>query len=146
MAVSRQFDHEKLKVDQLQLELIGGIAELFQEIAQCKQPRLSEVLEQLDRASLSCLLNMAEGNGRRASRQRAKFFDDARGSATECAACSDALVAKRSVPSSRVVAGKQMLIEVVSMLTKLVELFEQPTIPATPTGGTRPSSPANRTR
>ena len=39
-----------------------------------------ELREQLDRASLSALANIAEGNGRRQRRQRAKFFDDARGS------------------------------------------------------------------
>jgi four helix bundle protein len=40
-----------------------------------------EVCDQLDRASLSFLLNTAEGNGKRQGKQLAKFFDDARGSA-----------------------------------------------------------------
>ena len=47
------------------------------------------------------LLNTAEGNGRRQGRQRAKFFDDARGSAIECAACLDASVAKGFVVLQR---------------------------------------------
>jgi four helix bundle protein len=55
-----------------------------------------ELIEQLDRASLSVLLNTAEGNGKRQG-QRAKFFDDARGSAFECAACLDASVASASL-------------------------------------------------
>jgi hypothetical protein len=42
------------------------------------------------------LLNTAEGNGKRQGKQRAKFFDDARGPAVECAACLDALAAKTS--------------------------------------------------
>jgi hypothetical protein len=37
------------------------------------------------------------GDGR--DRQRAKFFDDARGSAIECAACLDASVAKTELDS-----------------------------------------------
>jgi hypothetical protein len=41
-----------------------------------------ELIEQLNRASLSMLLNTAEGNGKRHGRHRAKFFDDARGSAS----------------------------------------------------------------
>jgi|SRR6266853_6941490 four helix bundle protein len=63
----------------------------------CESPALHkrELLDQLDRASLSALLNTAEGNGKRPGRQRAKSFDDARGSAIECAACLDASVAKR---------------------------------------------------
>jgi hypothetical protein len=39
--------------------------------------------------------NSVEGNGKRQGLQRARFFDDARGSALECAACLDASVAKR---------------------------------------------------
>jgi four helix bundle protein len=39
-------------------------------------------------------LNPAEGHGRRQGRQRAKFFDDARGSAIECAACLEAIRAR----------------------------------------------------
>jgi four helix bundle protein len=63
-----------------------------------------ELIEQLDRASLSVLLNTAEGNG-----QRAKFFEDARGSAFECAACLDASVAKGFVSIDRVPPGKKCL-------------------------------------
>jgi four helix bundle protein len=77
----------------------------------------------LDRASLSSLFNTAEGNGKRQRATRAKFFDDARGSATECAGCLDALVAKRVCGPERVVEGKQMLARIVAMLTKLVHLY-----------------------
>ena len=51
------------------------------------------------------------------------FFDDARGSATECAACLDALVAKKVCNVQRVEPGKSLLVRIVSMLTKLVERF-----------------------
>jgi hypothetical protein len=46
------------------------------------------------------------------------------GSATECAACLDALVAKHACTSERVQPGNAMLERVVSMLTKLVARFE----------------------
>ena len=82
------------------------------------------MLDQLGRASLSALLNTAEGNGKRQGRQRAKSFDDARGSAIECAACLDASVAKRLVSYQRVCPGKEMLGRVVAMLTRLVERFD----------------------
>jgi hypothetical protein len=78
------FDHERLEVYRVQLRVIGWLADLFEELQTVKRGRLTEALEQLDRASLSVLLNIAEGNGRRGSQQRVKFFDDARGSATEC--------------------------------------------------------------
>jgi four helix bundle protein len=120
-----QFDHEKLDVYQLELRFITWATGLLVELKELKIPNLREVSDQLDRASLSALLNTAEGNGRRGSLQRAKFFDDARGSGTECAACRDALVAKGAVPAARIVEGKEMLIRVVSMLSKLVARFEE---------------------
>ena len=84
-----------------------------------------EVCDQLDRASLSTLLNTAEGNGKRMGRQRAKFFDDARGSAVECAACLDALVAKNLIDHSEASEGKIILLRIVAMLTRLVRRFER---------------------
>src|SRR5437867_619315 len=65
------------------------------------------------------LESAAEGNRRRQGRQRAKFFDDARGSAIECAACLDASVAKGFAFSERIRSGKEMLVRIVAMLTKL---------------------------
>ena len=52
----------------------------------------------------------AEGNGKRQMKTRAKFFDDARGSATECAACLDSLVAKRACTEERIEHGKSLLV------------------------------------
>ena len=126
MPALRQFDHEKLQVYQLELEFISWLTDLFVEIQAAKVPRLAEVLDQLDRASLSALLNTAEGNGRRATQQRVKFFDDARGSCTECAACLDALVAKRACKKERVFEGKDMLLSNVSILSALISRFEKP--------------------
>lgn len=118
------FDNEKLDVYKLELEFISWLTKLFEELRDRKAARLAEVLDQLDRASLSQLLNTAEGNGKRVSQLRARFFDDARGSTTECAACLDALVAKRACDSKRTAEGKAMLHRIVSMLTKLVDRFD----------------------
>jgi hypothetical protein len=63
--------------------------------------------EQLDGASLWALLNTAEGHGRRQGGQRAKCFDDARGSAIECAACLDASVAKGFASLDRIKPAKK---------------------------------------
>jgi four helix bundle protein len=87
------FDHEKLDVYQVELAFIAWVSPLLIETRTAAQGFYREVCDQLDRASLSFLLNTAEGNGKRQGKQRAKFFDDARGSAVECAACLDALVA-----------------------------------------------------
>jgi len=123
MPTTRQFDHEKLEVYQLELQFIRWLADLFEELCDAKRGRIAETLDQIDRASLSFLLNTAEGNGRRASQQRVRFFDDARESATESAACLDALVAKRAATELRVSEGKALLVRIVSMLTKLIGRF-----------------------
>ena len=96
------FDHEKLEVYCLELQFVAWIADFFDDVSRCSVQCRRELFEQLDRASLSTLLNTAEGNGKRQGRQRAKFFDDARGSAIECAACLDASVAKRFVSNDRI--------------------------------------------
>ena len=119
------FDHEKLDVYRLELRFITWVTRLLLDIKQrSTNARIADVSDQLDRASLSALLNTAEGNGRRQGRTRAKFFDDARGSATECAACLDALVAKAVCSGGEIDEGKQLLLRIASMLTKLIERFD----------------------
>ena len=118
------FDHERLEVYKLQLQFIGWVTALLEEVEQQSSRKTREIREHLDESSVSVLLNIAEGNGKRQRQVRAKFFDDARGSATECAACLDALVAKTACTLDRVQPGKAMLERVVSMLTKLVARFD----------------------
>jgi four helix bundle protein len=118
------FDHEKLDVYGVELEFVAWTADFFDDAAQSPIQHRRELLDQLDRASLSALLDTAEGNGKRPGRQRAKSFDDARGSAIECAACLDASVAKRIVSVDRIRQGKEMLARIVAMLTRLVDRFD----------------------
>jgi four helix bundle protein len=122
------FDHEKLDVYHLELKFIGWVTPLLEEVSRTAAGKTSEVRDQLDRASLSALLNTAEGNGKRQRQGRAKFFDDARGSATECAACLDALIAKGAAKEERVTEGKKMLLRIVSMLCGLVDRFDSPAV------------------
>jgi four helix bundle protein len=117
--MAAQFDHEKLDVYQLSLEFVAWAEGLIVE----SKRQARETCDHLDRASLSILFNIAEGNGKRQTRTRASFFDIARGSATECAACLDAMVAKKICTSDRVKDGKALLFRIVSMLTKLVDRF-----------------------
>ncbi len=124
---SPMFDHEKLDVYQLELQFIAWVTDLLEEVWKTvPKGKTAEVCDQLDRASLSALLNTAEGNGKRQRQVRAKFFDDARGSATECAGCLDALVAKRAVMEERVLDGKKVLVRIVSILCALVDRFDAP--------------------
>ncbi|MBV9657945.1 MAG: four helix bundle protein, partial [Verrucomicrobia bacterium] len=81
--------HEKLRVYQQALQLIAWLDPLLERL-----PRTLAVHNQLDRASTSVPLNIAEGNGKSTSADRCRLLDDARGSVLECAACLDVLVAR----------------------------------------------------
>ena len=122
--MNHMFDHEKLDVYGVELEFIRWLTDFLEEVSEYPAAQRRELVDQLDRASMSALFNTAEGNGKRQGRQRAKFFDDARGSALECAACLDAAVAKRVATNDRIHPGKEMLARVVAMLTRLVERFD----------------------
>ena len=118
-----RFDHEDLDVYQLELQFIAWVTALIEEVKTTAGSKVREVSNHLDRASLSALFNTAEGNGKRQSKLRGRFFDDARGSAAECAACFDALVAKGVCTVDRIDEGKALLFRIVSMLTELVNRF-----------------------
>ena len=121
--MSEALDHESLDVYKLELSFISWVTALIQEAKKARDVSVAEVRDQLDRSSLSSLLNTAEGNGKRQRHLRARYFDDARGSATESAACLDAIVAKGAASPERIQAGKDMLLRIVQMLTKMVERF-----------------------
>jgi four helix bundle protein len=110
-----QFDHEKLSVYQESIRFITWISELLENI-----PKSLSVHNQLDRASTSIPLNIAEGNGKYTSADRCRYFDSARGSALECAACLDVLVAKMKIDGDKVKMGKDQLCQIVSMLIGLI--------------------------
>jgi four helix bundle protein len=77
-----------------------------------------EISSQLRRAALSINLNIAEGTGRFDKDQR-KFLITARGSALECAAVLDALVAV-GVRDPAIQEGHALLVRIVSMLTRMI--------------------------
>ena len=86
-----------------------------------KLPKSISVRDQLDRASTSIPLNLAEGNGKFTSTDRCRFFDIARGSALESAAALDVAVAKKRLDAEEIVDGKRVLAEVVAMLVGLIK-------------------------
>jgi len=91
------FDHEKLEVYREAIGFIAWLSELAEGTV-----RLGDVKDQLDRASTSIPLNIAEGNGKYTSKDRCRFFDTAHGSALECAAGLDILVAKRKLAPDQI--------------------------------------------
>ena len=110
------FDHEKLEVYREAIALIAWLSELLETLG-----RVGDVLDQLDRASTSIALNIAEGNGKFSPKDRCKFFDTAHASALECAAGLDILVAKRKITPDQIRPGKERLQGIVRMLMGLLK-------------------------
>src|SRR6185436_2174244 len=110
-----RFDHEKLTVYQRSLKFIAWTTELLERV-----PSKLSVHGQLDRASTSIPLNIAEGNGRFTPSDRCRFFDIARGSTLECAAALDVLAAKNVLTEADIDPGKADLAEMTSMLVGLI--------------------------
>lgn len=115
-----QFGHETLHVYQESIRLVIWVSELLETI-----PKNLSVYNQLDRASTSIPLNIAEGNGKYTSADRCRYFDSAHGSALECAACLDVLVAKKKVNEEHVKKGKIQLYQIVSMLVGLIRAHSE---------------------
>ena len=110
------FDHEKLNVYQDSIRFATWTNEVLEII-----PKGLAVHNQLDRASTSIPLNISEGNGKFTGADRCKFFDIARGSALECAACLNVLLARKKITSEKAIEGKEILSPIVSMLVGLIK-------------------------
>jgi four helix bundle protein len=114
------FDHEKLDVYQKAIAFCGWIGEFLTAVSSKAAAK-----DQLDRASTSIPLNIAEGNGKFSSKDRARFFEVARGSALECAACLDVLLVRKLAKDEQVILAKEQLGRIVQMLIGLLRKFSE---------------------
>jgi len=106
--------HEKLTVYQRSIEFVGWLGPLLDGLASGGAAK-----NQLDRASTSVPLNIAEAQGRFSTADRSHFLQIASGSALECAAALDVLVARNRLERTEIEQGKRLLVEIVSMLRGL---------------------------
>src|SRR6266487_2685016 len=110
------FDHEKLEVYREAIAFVAWLTGLLEGAV-----RVGDVKDQLDRAATSIPLNIAEGNGKYALKDRCRFFDIAHGSALECSAGLDVLVAKAKLTIDQIRPGKERLQRIVRMLMGLIK-------------------------
>ena len=78
-----------------------------------------EIKDQLKRASISIVLNIAEGYGKATNDDRSKFYNIAKGSAHESAAIMDASKLLELISGEEYSKGKELLYRIVCMLVKL---------------------------
>jgi four helix bundle protein len=111
LACPEDFDFERLdvyKASKVHLEFA------------CRLRIAAKVRDQLDRASESILLNIAEGSGKPAgSRDRRKFYNIALGSAKECACAWTILSTRRRVDHELARSAREVLLRIVAMLIRM---------------------------
>src|SRR5512140_1219926 len=105
--------HESLDVYQLALKFHLGVMTL---LPQRGSPTLRD---QLERASISIILNIAEGAGRRSPADRRRHFVIAQGSTYECAAILDILRLRKIAQTTRCLNARNYAVRIAQMLAKL---------------------------
>ena len=110
------FDHEKLDVYRCAIQFLALSAEIVQALPKGN----SSLGDQLRRAALSIPLNIAESAGKPTAADRKRFSGIARGSAMECGAILDACRVLELADEECVEKGKQLLVRIVSMLSKMI--------------------------
>jgi four helix bundle protein len=108
-----ELDHERLDVYQAALH--------FLPLALSLVPRQGEraLLDQLERACQSIVLNIAEGAGRHSAPDKRRFYEMAKGSATECAAILDILRVRGIGGAERHAEARAVIVRVTQMLSRL---------------------------
>lgn len=112
-----QFDHENLDVYQVAIELVILIDEIVENLPRGR----SYLADQFLRAGTSVVLNIAEGAGEYSSDEKNRFYRMARRSATECAGILDICQRLKLVAANRHESGRENLLRVVAMLTRMVK-------------------------
>jgi four helix bundle protein len=114
--MEKKFSHEKLIVYNRSLEFVEFVENLLSRF----KDKLN-VYDQIDRSSTSIPLNIAEGTGKFTVKDKNRYYDIARGSAVESAACLDVLLKRNRITLEESVKGKELLYEIVSMLIGLIK-------------------------
>jgi four helix bundle protein len=114
------FDFEKLKVYGMSLEFIRNIFRITKELPRDYQYSLGD---QIRRASLSILNNIAEGSGKNSKREKAQFYRISLSSARECIPMLTILNKEKLVPESATNDLRESCIHICNMLGRLIAVI-----------------------
>jgi four helix bundle protein len=109
------FDHEKLEAYQLAIDFVVAADGLVGSLPRGR----AHLADQFHRAATSIPLNIAEGAGEFSPQDKARFYRIALRSATECAALLDVGTRLALCDESKAGKAREVLVRIVSMLTKL---------------------------
>jgi len=111
------FDHEKLDVYRTAIDFLARANDVVETLPRGR----GYLADQLQRAALSIVLNIAEGAGKFSPKDKAAFYARARGSTTESAAVLDVCECLKLIPLPTFNNNKQILERIAQMLTKLIK-------------------------
>lgn len=115
---TQQFDHERLDVYQVSLDLIVLIDKVIEHLPRGR----AYLADQLQRAGTSVSLNIAEGAGEYSASEKGRFYRMAKRSATECAGIFEICHRLQIIEEIRYLKARELLIRIVSMLTKMAQI------------------------
>lgn len=116
-----ELDHERLDVYRVALDFAAWAYTVCRTLKGLDRP----TRDQLIRASQSIALNIAEGCGKIPMADRGRFLQIASGSARECGAILDILDRCGVLDREAVRNGKELLVRIVAMLTRMIERRNQ---------------------
>ena len=125
------FDHQKLDVYQVAIDFVA----LADDVVEALPRGRAYLADQLQRASTSIPLNVAEGAGEFSRKDKARFYRMALRSATECAALLDVCRKLRLVDPAQLQRGHDLLDRAVAMLTKMARAMGEEPERASPGAG-----------
>jgi four helix bundle protein len=114
-------DHERLEVYQVALELFDLIDDIVEHLPRGR----GHLADQLSRAGLSVVNNIAEGAGKFSPGDKRRYYLIANGSTTESAAMLDVCLRRKLVSDDSHRRGKQLAERIVAMLTKLAKSHDR---------------------
>ena len=117
-------DHEKLDVYRVARELSREVCRLTKKARRKRERR--DMVDQVNRATASIPLNLAEGSGETSDGRKAYFYRIARGSATELSAALDHMVDMEMLVEGDIATAKALIVRIGAMLYKLTRSVNTP--------------------
>ncbi len=111
------FDHEKLDIYQITIKFVMLIEKIVGGFPRGR----AYLIDQLQRAGTSVLLNIAEGAGEFSRNEKNRFYRMAKRSATECAGIFDVCLNIHIISERDYKEGRELLLRIVSMLVKMAK-------------------------
>ena len=118
----KRFDHEKLDVYQAAIDFVVLADDVVENLPRGR----AYLADQLQRASTSIPLNVAEGAGEFSTNEKARFYRIAKRSATEAAAILDVCRRLKLIHEGSYESGRDLLLRIVSMLIGMIRRDSAP--------------------